>query len=149
MIHIEQKFEVHAPRAEVWAFVSDMSRVAPCVPGVEQVEHLEDNQYHLRMSTRIGPIKATFDGQVTFVELREPEFMRVQMEGKDTITKSKIRVAATVDVTEAEDAVVTIVGKADIDVLGALGKYGQGVADKKAAELGAEFAEKLRAQLEH
>jgi carbon monoxide dehydrogenase subunit G len=149
MIHIEQKFDVRAPQAEVWAFVSDMSRVTACVPGVEKVEPLGDNEYHLRMSTKIGPIKATFDGQVTFVERRPPEFMQVQMDGKDAITKSKIRVAATVDVSQAGDGLVTITGKADVDVLGALGKYGQGVADKKAAEIGAEFTKNLRAQLEH
>ena len=148
MIHIEQKIEVRAPRAEVWALVSDMSRVAPCVPGVEKVEPLGDDRYHMRMGTKIGPIKAVFDGQVTFVEKRPPDFMQIQMDGKDAITKSKIRVTATVNLIDADEGLVTVIGKADIDVLGALGKYGQGVADKKAAELGAEFGDNLRGHLE-
>jgi carbon monoxide dehydrogenase subunit G len=148
MIHVEQKFEVRAPRAEVWAFISDMNRVAPCVPGVEKVEAQADGKYHMRLSTKIGPIKATFDGLLTFVETRPPDGMRVQLDGKDTITGSKIRVAATVELSEAAEGVVTVVGKADVDVLGALGKYGQGVADKKAAELGAAFADKMRAEVE-
>jgi hypothetical protein len=75
--------------------------------------------------------------------------MKIQMDGKDTITKSKIRVTATVELLEADGGVVSVVGKAEVDVLGALGKYGQGVADKKAAEVGAEFAEKMRAEVEH
>jgi carbon monoxide dehydrogenase subunit G len=100
------------------------------------------------MSTKIGPIKATFDGVLAIVEQRAPEAMRLQMDGKDTITGSKIRVAATVELTEAAEGLVTVVGKADVDVLGALGKYGQGVADKKAAEMSAAFADRLRAELE-
>jgi carbon monoxide dehydrogenase subunit G len=132
----------------VWEFVSDMNRVAPCVPGVEKVEPAGDGKYRMRMSTKIGPIKATFDGLLTFVEQRAPEAMRLQLDGKDTITGSKIRVAATVDLIEAAEGVVTVIGRADVDVLGALGKYGQGVADKKAAEMSAAFADKMRAEVE-
>jgi carbon monoxide dehydrogenase subunit G len=148
MIHVEQKFDIRASRAEVWAFISDMNRVVPCVPGVEKIEALADEKYKMRMTTRIGPIKATFDGVLTFVEKRPPQAMRLQMDGKDILTGSKIRIAATVDLVETAEGMVTVVGKADVDVLGALGKYGQGVADKKAAEMGAQFAETLRAQME-
>ena len=148
MIHVEQRFDVRAPREEVWSFISDMNRVVPCVPGYEKLEALGEDKYQMRMGTRIGPIKATFDGLVAFVEKRPPEFMKIQMDGKDTITKSKIRVTATVELVETDGGVVAVIGRADVDVLGALGKYGQGVADKKAAEVGAEFAERMRAQVE-
>ncbi|MEK6575718.1 MAG: SRPBCC domain-containing protein [Chloroflexota bacterium] len=148
MIHIEQKFEVRAPRQTVWDFLSDISRAAACVPGVEKVEPLADDKYHLRQSMKIGPIKATFDGQVVFVEKRPPELMRLQMEGKDTITGSKIRVSAADEVLDAGAGVVMVVVNGDVDVLGALGKYGQGVADKKAAEVAGEFSAAMRAQVE-
>ncbi len=148
MIHIEQKFDVRAPRQAVWDFLSDMSRAAACVPGVEKVEPLADDKYHLRLSMKIGPIKATFDGHVKFVEKRPPDLMRVQMEGKDTITGSKIRMSASVEIVQSGGGMVTVAGKGDVDVLGALGKYGQGVADKKVAEVAGEFAAAMRAQVE-
>lgn len=148
MIHVEQLFDIRAPRHEVWEFLADMNRTVACLSGVESIESLADERYKLRLAVKIGPIKVRFDGEVTFVEKSPPERMRVEMAGKDTITGSKIRMSASVEVNDSDAGVVTVVGKATVDVFGSLSKYGQGVADKKAAEITAEFAEKMRAQME-
>lgn len=148
MIHVEQRFDVRAPRADVWAFLVDAAQVAACMPGVEDFEAAGDDRYRVRMGMKVGPIKARFDGEVAFVDKQPPASMRLRLEGKDTITASKIRMTGTIELAETEAGAVTVTARGEVDVLGALGKYGQGVADKKAAEIAQAFTERMRARVE-
>lgn len=148
MIHVEQRFDVRAPRPDVWAFLADAEQVAACMPGVESFEAAGDDRYRVRMGMKIGPIKARFEGEVAFVDKQPPASMRLRLEGKDVITASKIRMTGTVELAESTEGAVTVTARGEVDVLGALGKYGQGVADKKAAEIAHEFTDRMRARLE-
>lgn len=143
-----QEFEVHAPRQAIWDFLLDEKRSGACMPGVEQVERIDEQTYQVRLSVKVGPIKARFGGQVMIVETQPPDSLKVTADWKDGNTSSKALVAANVELQESSEGVVTCRLTADIGLTGVLAKYGQGVAQKKANEINAAFAECIRAALE-
>ena len=49
-------FDVNAPVARVWAFLSDMRKVGNCVPGVQSVEILDEKRARWNLRVKIGPL---------------------------------------------------------------------------------------------
>ncbi len=145
---IREQFQVRASRQAVWDFFMDVQKVAACMPGVQSVEPIGDNTYRVVISVKVGPIKADFSGQVAVIDPHPPTSFRVTADWKDRNTASKTQVAAGVELEELPDGTVTCRLKADVAILGVLGKYGQGIAEKKAAEIREAFSACLRAALE-
>lgn len=159
MIHIEQRVDFETSREKVWEFLNDVDRVAACMPGVESMEHLGDDNYRVQLGVQVGPIKANFAGRVTIYEKKPMEYMLVRLDWKDRETASKARAEGVIELSPSLMALgpeaatgelpeaVTVVVKGDVDVMGALGKYGHGIADRKAAEIAQAFADCARAEL--
>src|ERR1044071_6941513 len=53
-IHLENEFTVPASTDEVWEFLLDPRRVAPCMPGAELTEVVNDHQYKAKGSEMKG-----------------------------------------------------------------------------------------------
>ena len=56
-----ESFVIQKPRAVVWELFNDVRRVASCLPGVE-VTACDDTSVKGRMTTKLGPISASFAG---------------------------------------------------------------------------------------
>ena len=56
-----ESFVIQKPRAAVWELFNDVRRVASCLPGVEVTE-CDDASVKGRMTTKLGPISASFAG---------------------------------------------------------------------------------------
>lgn len=145
---LTEEFDVRAPRQMVWDFLLDEKRVAACMPGVEYVERTDEQSYQVRLGVKVGPIQARFGGGVTIVESNPPESLRIRADWQDRITSSKTQVFADITLEESVEGVVACRLTADVAILGILGKYGQGIAEKKASEIKEAFAACVRASLE-
>lgn len=148
MLRINQEFTVQTSPQTLWDFLLNVEQVAACMPGVEQVEQVDERTYQARMSVRIGPIKATFSGDVEFVELHPPHKMEIRAVWHERYTSSKADVKGTVELHELAEGGVKCVVDVQAEVLGALGKYGQGIAQRKATEINESFSGCVRAVLE-
>lgn len=147
-MHIRQEFEVNAPQQKVWDFLMDAMKVGECMPGVEKVEPLGDNTYGVVVSVKVGPIKPHFKGEVQITDVFPPDRMLVRLDWKDSVTGSKVGAPAEINLSTTPTGAVAIAVEGKITVLGILGKYGQPIAERKAAEITKEFAERVRAELE-
>lgn len=145
---VSEEFQIRAPCQAVWDYFMDVNKVAACMPGVQSVEPLGNDTYRVAVGVKVGPIKADFSGQVAVLDKRPPAGFRVTADWKDRNTTSKTTVGADVELEDAGDGLVTCRLKADVAILGVLGKYGQGVAEKKAAEIRESFAACVRQALE-
>ena len=68
---LENDFTVPASIDEAWAFLLDVPRVAPCLPGATvEPETDEDGTYKGAMKIKIGPITAQYKGTVKIQERR-------------------------------------------------------------------------------
>lgn len=79
-IEIEKEFEVAQSPEQVWAFLVDPERVVECLPGARILEQLDERTYRGEVGLKLGPIGATFEGEMRFDSLDEEDF-RAEMSG--------------------------------------------------------------------
>jgi carbon monoxide dehydrogenase subunit G len=61
---LEQTFTVDASPDVVWAALTDVARVAPCLPGAEITGEGEDGTYHGTFTMKLGPTTASYNGSL-------------------------------------------------------------------------------------
>jgi carbon monoxide dehydrogenase subunit G len=82
---IEGEERIEAPVERVWAALNDAEILKACIPGCQSLEWTSDNELAASVVLKIGPIKATFAGQVTLSNLDPPRSYTIEGEGKGGI----------------------------------------------------------------
>ena len=77
-------FRVEVPIDHAWATLTDVERIAPCLPGA-QLQEIEGDEYRGIVKVKVGPITAQYAGKATFVEKDDINHKAVlKAEGRDT-----------------------------------------------------------------
>jgi carbon monoxide dehydrogenase subunit G len=76
--------EHHIPvsRQTVWDALNDAEMLQACLPGCEELEKVSDTEMTAKITTKIGPVKATFTGTVTLSDLDPPNGYTLNGEGQ-------------------------------------------------------------------
>jgi len=83
-VEFDNSFEVPLPPAEAWPVLMDIKRIAPCMPGAELTEVVDDKTYKGKIGVRLGPVALTFAGTVRFEEIDNANHRaRVKAQGTD------------------------------------------------------------------
>lgn len=145
---IENGFSVEAPIQDVWATLLDVEKVAPCMPGAELTETVDERNWKGKVSMKFGPVGLSFAGTVEMVE-RDDAAHRVKLLAKGMEAKGKG--AATATITSWLEAVGTssteVKMQADITMTGAVAQLSRGLLPDVSKRLTAEFAGRLRTLL--
>lgn len=88
-------FEVDAPIDRVWPFLSDMRQVGRCIPGVEDVEVLDDRRARWDLRVRMGPLSQSMRITTETVEQVPPQH------GKFRGNADLVELIGTIDLTPA------------------------------------------------
>lgn len=142
-------FEVPLPPAEAWKTLMDIPRIAPCMPGAELTEKVDEQTYKGKVAVRMGPVMLAFVGTARFEEVDEAAHAaRVKAQGMDS--KGRGGAGATVSFRlepVAKGSKVLI--DTDLNLSGAVAQYGRGagVVQSIAAELIGQFAKALEQQI--
>jgi uncharacterized protein len=146
-IHLENEFTVPASADEVWAFLLDPKRVAPCMPGAELTEIVNDRQYKGKVHIKMGPVSLSFNGDVDITE-RDDAAKRMVMKAKGSELKGKGQAAATVvSSLERNGSGTRMRIIQDIEMTGPLAQYGRGMIQDVSGSLMNEFAGRIQADL--
>ncbi len=146
---LQNSFEIPLAPPEAWDVLLDIERIAPCLPGAEITEVIDEQTYKGRVSLRLGPVALSFDGKVVFEDINQDERRaRVKAQGMDT----KGRGGANADVeflVEATETGSRVRIETDLNLSGSIAQYGRGVGiiEAVSAQLIGEFADALRLQL--
>ena len=144
-MEFENEFEVPVPLEEAWDILMDIERIAPCVPGAELTEVVDDKTYKGKISVKLGPVALTFNGQTTFEELDTANFSaRLKAQGTD----SKGRGGAHANVTfrmEPQENNTKVIINTNLQLSGAVAQYGRGVGMVKdlSQQIIGQFADNL------
>jgi carbon monoxide dehydrogenase subunit G len=144
---IQQEFTLVRPLAEVWAFFHDVPAVAECLPGAEYGGQTEDGRHKGRMSMKVGPYQASFEGEAQVVY--DEALHAVQMEGKGVDKKGASRGKMTMACALTGDGPETRVAiDADVQLSGAIAQFGRtGIIQEIAKVLIADFVRNVEARL--
>jgi uncharacterized protein len=148
-VKFEESFKVDAPVADVWAFLEDVSRLARCVPGVEDVEALEDGRSRVRMTQKVGYLSATFDLRTQMKSSEPGTFVEVESIGRSVKgAMGELRSLNRVEIESAGDDATAVRLSAEIAVGGMLGSVGTKMMSLKAKQVAKEFAATLAEQIQ-
>ena len=145
---IEENFAVEAPLGHVWICIRDPAFVAPCVPGCQEVEDIGDGAYRAAVKVGIGPITTVFNLDIQVAEERPPDFARIDTRGQEGTNASRLKAKSELILSTTDMGDTNVYYQSDVQVTGRLVKFGLGIMKKKAAALGAEFAENFRTAAE-
>lgn len=121
---ITNEFTVSRPLDTVWDFFQDVPSVAQCLPGAELTEDRGDGTYAGKLSVKLGPMAATFEGQATVAPDAATRSGRIEGKGADRRGGSRGQVA--VDYTlAASDGGTTVTLDADVTLSGAAAQFGR------------------------
>lgn len=75
-------YRIAAPRDQVWDALNDPETLQACIPGCESLARTADNAFEAKVKAKVGPVSATFTGQVTLEDLNPPASYSIVGEGK-------------------------------------------------------------------
>jgi hypothetical protein len=148
-MEFDNSFEVPLPPAQAWPVLMDIKRIAPCMPGAQLTEVVDDSTYKGNISVRLGPVALTFAGTVKFEEVdNDNRKARVRAQGTDAKGRGAAQAMAAFRLEPAAGGCKVLV-HTDLSLSGAVAQYGRGVGmiQATAAALIGQFANNLKAEL--
>jgi carbon monoxide dehydrogenase subunit G len=148
-VEFDNSFEVPLPPAEAWPVLMDIKRIAPCMPGAELTEVVDDKTYKGKIGVRLGPVSLTFAGTVAFEEIDNANHSaRVKAQGTDAKGRGGANATASFRLEPVASGSKVLV-HTDLALSGSVAPYGRGVGmiQATAAQIINQFANNLKAQL--
>ncbi|MDA8292684.1 MAG: SRPBCC family protein, partial [Actinomycetota bacterium] len=139
---LNHDFTVDLPVDEAWSLLTDLERVAPCMPGAT-LESVEGGTYTGTVKVKVGPVTAQYRGTVAFTE-RDEERRRAVLRAEGRETKGQGNASATITATLRPESGATAVSiTTELAVTGRVAQFGRGVIAEVSSRLLQQFVECL------
>ena len=146
-MELNNDFEVNAPVEKAWAVLTDVEKIAPCLPGA-QLQEVEGDEYRGIVKVKVGPITAQYKGAATFVEKDDANHRAVlKADGRDTRGAGNASALITAQLQGVGDRTKVSVST-DLTVTGKVAQFGRGVMADVSAKLMTQFADNLEKLME-
>lgn len=146
---ITGEHRIPADRNTVWKALNDPEVLKACLPGCESIEKSSDTEMKAKITTRIGPVKASFSGAVTLSDLDPPNGYTISGEGQGGAAGFASG-SAKVKLVEDGPSATVLSYEAEARVGGKLAQIGSRLIDSTVKKLSEEFfgafAEKVGAK---
>lgn len=140
---LNHSFTVNVPIDDAWRILTDVERIAPCLPGA-QLQEIEGDTYRGAVKVKVGPIQAQFKGAANFLERDEVAYHIVlKGEGRDIGGKGNASAIITADLTAVTDSSTSVVVNTDLSITGKVAQFGRGTMADISNKLLAQFVENL------
>jgi uncharacterized protein len=141
-------FVVNRPIEQTWAVLTDVERIAPCLPGA-QLEEIEGDIYRGVVKVKLGAIATAFKGQASFVERDDANHRAVlHGEGRDTTGKGNADAMITATLQSVSANETKCIVETDLRVTGKVAQFGRGIMGDVSKKLMAQFATNLNTMLD-
>ncbi|NKB19125.1 MAG: carbon monoxide dehydrogenase [Alphaproteobacteria bacterium] len=144
-VEFDNEFEVPVPIDQAWDILMDIERIAPCVPGAELTEVVDDKTYKGKISVKLGPVALTFNGQTTFEELDTANHSaKLKAQGTDAKGRGGAHANVAFRMEPCDNGTKVIIDTS-LQLSGAVAQYGRGVGMVKdlSQQIIGQFAENL------
>ncbi|MGQ0432328.1 MAG: SRPBCC family protein [Microthrixaceae bacterium] len=141
-MELTNDFRVALPVEKAWAVLTDLERIAPCMPGA-QLQEIEGDEHRGVVKIKVGPITAQYKGKAVFVERNDETHVAVlRAEGRETRGQGNANATITAAlVADGDGTAVSII--TDLTVTGRVAQFGRGVLADVSAKLLDQFVESL------
>lgn len=135
---IEGEERISAPVQKVWEALNDPDMLKACIPGCQNLEKKSDTELAATVVLKVGPIKATFGGEVRLANLNPPYSYTISGEGKGGIA-GFAKGGADVTLTEDGPAATILTYAAKADVGGKIAQLGSRLIESTSKKLAGQF----------
>ncbi|MFM9131661.1 MAG: SRPBCC family protein [Actinomycetota bacterium] len=140
---LNHEFEVPVTVDEAWKILTDVERIAPCLPGAE-LQEVEGDTYRGVVKVKVGPIQAQFKGQASFVERDDTAHKAVlRGEGRDTGGKGNASALITAQLTGITSGTTKVEVTTDLSITGKIAQFGRGAMADISDKILGQFVENL------
>jgi carbon monoxide dehydrogenase subunit G len=142
------EFVITRPIDEAWAVLTDVERIAPCMPGAT-LQEIEGDVYRGVVKVKLGAIATAFKGEAHFVERDDVNHRAVlHGEGRDTTGKGNADAMITASLQSINETETKCVVETDLRVTGKVAQFGRGIMGDVSKKLMAQFATNLNTMLD-
>jgi uncharacterized protein len=145
-VDLTNEFRVGVPVERAWEVLTDVERIAPCMPGA-QLQEIEGDEYRGIVKVKVGPITAQYKGAARFVEQDEAGHRAVlRAEGRETRGQGNANATITAQLEPDGDGTkVSVI--TDLTITGRVAQFGRGVLADVSTKLLGQFADCLATKL--
>ncbi len=145
-MELVNEFKVPVSVDQAWQVLTDVERVAPCIPGA-QLLSVDGDDFTGVVKVKVGPITVQYKGKAAFDE-RDASARRavITASGKETRGQGHASAIVTAELKD-EGHSTSCVLTTDLTISGKAAQFGRGVLLDVATKLIGQFAERLEASL--
>lgn len=133
---------IAAPRQVVWNALNDPDILKQCITGCEEVKKKSDTEFEAKVTAKVGPVKASFVGDVKLSKLNPPRSYVISGEGKGGVA-GFAKGGATINLSDTGDAATKLSYDVNAQVGGKLAQLGSRLIDSTAKKMAADFFKKF------
>ena len=138
--------QINVPPEQVYAALLDPDMLKNCVPGAQEVSGSVEDGFVATVVQKVGPVKATFKGEVTISDLVPNTSLKIDGSGKGGAA-GFAKGGAVVRLAE-KDGGTELSYDVDAKVGGKMAQLGSRIIDGFAKKMADQFFENLQASLE-
>ena len=142
-MELKDSFEVAHPVDAVWEVITDVERIAPCLPGA-QLTGSDGDVHEGLVKVKVGPITSQYKGKASFTE-RDDAAHRLLMSasGRDTRGAGNASAEITVALEAVTETSTRVSVHTDLTITGKVAQFGRGVLADVSRKLMGQFADNL------
>ncbi len=147
-IVIENEFTVAATPEDTYALMTDVERVAPCIPGAQITGQRDDGSYDALVTMKMGPMSLSYKGHIEIIEQNDATKQAV-MRAKATEARGQgtAQATLTMDIGDAGNGSSLVKVGSDILVTGRVAQMGRGIMTDVAGKMIDQMAKAMEATL--
>jgi len=124
-VKAEKNLKLNQDPDMIWKCMIDPSFMVKSVPGAELTEQLDERNFKGKITIKIGPVTAKFNGEAEFTKLEEADY-ELTMEGKglDTSGKGGANMTMNIKLSTLEDGGTEMQSSMSLSITGRLAQFG-------------------------
>lgn len=134
---VDGEERIAAPRQVVWQALNDPEILKQCIPGCQSLEKTSPTELVTTLRIKIGPVSASFNGEITLSNINAPDSYTISGEGKGGIAGFGKGAAEVVLIEDGAETILRYSAKAQVG--GKLAQLGSRLIDSASRKLAQQF----------
>jgi carbon monoxide dehydrogenase subunit G len=144
---IDNEFTVNVPVDEAWEVLTDLERIAPCMPGA-QLTGREGDAFLGKVKVKVGPVISEFAGTASFIERDAATHHAViDAKGRDSRGAGNASAIITAQLRADGDHRTVVTVETDLKISGKFAQFGSGMIAEVSSKLLDQFVDSLEKQV--
>jgi carbon monoxide dehydrogenase subunit G len=145
-VHLEGKYFLSKPRAQVWDFISNPEKIASCLPDLQSVDMKDSRTFTVTVKVGIAFVRGNFKFDFTLLDQKPPSHSKFEAMGRGAGVN--VRLSASIDLTEVESGATELAWKTDAELGGLLGEISPSLIQNSTSKFSQQFFDCVKSKLE-